>query len=405
MKITDIRITPVAVPVKPAKSESKMRMGPRVLLEVMVEVFTDEGIVGIGESPCFLGNDLCTEILKSTRPALIGKDPTNINRLLKELYVHYNLVHLHIHSASWAFSGVEMALWDILGKRANKPLFQVWGGAYRKRIEFMGGVERQELDAMTRDAAQLAEAGYKVIYTKAGFDPEDDIAAVAAMRKGIADPRVKIRVDANQAWSTGVAINTINRMSEYGMEFVDQPVLMYNLDALKMVKDSVCVPIAGHECGWTMYDVLNAVKANAVDYLHIDGRFDVGYNGSRISAGIAEAAGIQCIHHSFFELGVSFAMNLHMIASTANCTLANQGSEYEKLEDDVLVGGKLNKQGPWCAVPEKPGIGVELDPNRMAKYHEYYMKEVYEKGFERETENHYYGAMYLRPYFKRECPK
>ena len=95
---------------------------------------------------------------------------------------------------------------------------------------------------MTRDAAQLAEAGYKVIYTKAGFDPEDDIAAVAAMRKGIADPRVKIRVDANQAWSTGVAINTINRMSEYGMEFVDQPVLMYNLDALKMVKDSVCVP-------------------------------------------------------------------------------------------------------------------------------------------------------------------
>ena len=134
MKITDIRITPVAVPVKPAKSESKMRMGPRVLLEVMVEIFTDEGIVGIGESPCFLGNDLCAEILKSARPALIGKDPTNVNRLLKELYVHYNLVHLHIHSASWAFSGIEMALWDILGKRAGKPLYKVWGGAYRKRI-------------------------------------------------------------------------------------------------------------------------------------------------------------------------------------------------------------------------------------------------------------------------------
>lgn len=212
-------------------------------------------------------------------------------------------------------------------------------------------------------------------------------------------------MDANQAWSTGVAINTINRMADYGMEFVDQPVLMYNLDALKMVKDSVCVPIAGHECGWTMYDILNAVKANAVDYLHIDGRFDAGYYGSRISAGIAEAAGIQCIHHSFFELGVSFAMNLHMIAATANCTLANQGSEYDKLEDDVLAGGKLNKQGPWCDVPEGPGIGVALDPERMSKYHEYYIKEVLEKGFERETENHYYGAMHLRPYFKNECPK
>ena len=143
MKITDIRVTPVAVPMKENESVSKMRMGPRVILEVMVEVFTDEGITGIGESPCFLGNDLCADILESTRPFLIGKDPTNVGRLLKEIYVHYNLVHLHIHSACWAFSGIEMALWDILGQKAGKPLYELWGGAYRKKIEFLGGIERR----------------------------------------------------------------------------------------------------------------------------------------------------------------------------------------------------------------------------------------------------------------------
>ena len=405
MKITDIRVTPVAVPMKENESVSKMRMGPRVILEVMVEVFTDEGITGIGESPCFLGNDLCADILESTRPFLIGKDPTNVGRLLKEIYVHYNLVHLHIHSACWAFSGIEMALWDILGQKAGKPLYELWGGAYRKKIEFMGGIERQELDMMTKEARKRAEQGYKVIYTKVGFDPEDDIAAVAAMRRGIDDPAVKIRVDANQAWSTGVAINTINRMAEYGMEFVDQPVLMYNLDAIRTVKNAVDVPICGHECGWTLYDVINAAKSNAIDYLHIDGRFDAGYTGSRVSAGIAEAAGIQCVHHTFFVLGVSIAFDLHMIASTPNCTLANQGGEYEDQADDILTGGMLKREGPYMWVPEEPGVGVKLDPERMDKYHTLYVKEVFEKGFERETENHYYGAMHLRPYFLDDCPK
>ncbi len=403
MKITDIIVTPVAVPLKPSPTASKMRKGPRVVLEGLVEITTDEGLTGIGETPCFLGNDLATEIVRSAKPALIGKDPRNVNKLLKELYVHYNLVHLHMHSGSWAFSGIEMALWDIVGKRAGKPLYQVWGGAYRKRIEFIGGVERQELDGMTAQAAELAALGYKIIYTKVGFDPEDDLAAVAAMRRGAPDPSVKIRVDANQAWSTGVAINTINRMAEYGMEFVDQPVLMYNLDALKMVKNSVVVPIAGHECGWTMYDVLNAVKQSAIDYLHVDGRFDTGYTGSKISAGIAEAAGIQCVHHCYFQLGLALAMNLHMIASTPNITLANQGDSYSSLEDDILAGGKMSKEpGPYREVPEGPGIGVALDPERVAKYNELYIKEVLEKGFERETESHYYGAMHLRPYFSRE---
>lgn len=400
MKISDIIITPVAVPIEQALTKSELRVGPRVVMEVLVEIMTDEGICGIGESPCFLGNDLCADILKTVKPFLVGKDPANINYLMKELYATYNLSHLHLHSGSWAFSGIEMALWDILGKRAQRPLYKCWGGAYRKQIEFIGAVERQTSEGVEAEAAKLAALGYHTIYLKAGFHPEEDIERVAAIRKAVPDKNVKIRIDANQGWSTGTAITTINRLEEYGIECVDQPVIMYNLDAMKMVKDSVHVPIAAHESGWTMYDVLNAIKANAVDYIHIDGRFDAGYNGARISAGIAEAAGIQCIHHSYFELGVSYAMNLHMIAATANCTLPNQGSEYIKLTDDILKGGKLQTgEGPYCSVPEGPGIGVELDPERVGKYHELYMKEIYEKGSERCIETPAYTAMFLRPYF------
>lgn len=400
MKITNIKATPVAVPLQKNLTKSKMRIGPRLMIAVIVEVFTDEGIVGIGETPAVLGADISRDIVLSTKKFLCGEDPSNINLLMKKLYVQYNLTHFHIHTASWALSGIEMALWDIAGKKANMPLYKIWGGAYRKKIEFYGDVERQELSGMKERASMLVDMGFKTIYTKVGLDPEDDIASVKAMREGAKSKEIKIRVDANQSWSTGMAISIINRMAEYGLEFVDQPVLMYNLDALKDVKSSVSVPIAGHESCWTMYEVINVLKSNAVDYIHIDGRFDAGYTGARISAGMAEAAGVQCIKHSFFELGVAFAMKLHLIASTPNFTLANQLVEYNILLDDVICGGPIKMNGPYADVPEDPGIGVQLDSNRMEKYHNTYVEEIFNKDLERETENHYYAAMHMRPYFK-----
>lgn len=123
------------------------------------------------------------------------------------------------------------------------------------------------------------------------------------VRDGLQDVHVKIRVGAHQLWAPGEAISVINRLEKYGIELVDQPVIRYNLDALKMVRESVSVPVAGHECAQLMYDVLNVVKKDAADYLYLDGRFHTGYNDVRISAGTAEAAGIQCIYHAASGVG------------------------------------------------------------------------------------------------------
>lgn len=400
MKITDVKATPVACSRKRSIG-SKLKKGPSVIIGVVVEVLTDEGIVGLGETPAVLGGRISADIVESTKKSLIGKDVTDINLLLKMLYCEYSLGHLHMHAASWALSGIEMALWDIAAQRAGLPLYALWGGAYRRKIEFFGGIERQEsLDVMTETAKDLAKSGFRVLYTKCGIDPDSDIEAVAAIRKGAPDPKIKIRVDFNQAYPTGVAIDTINRMAKYGMEFVDQPTIMYNIEALKDVKNRACVPIAAHESSWTMYELLNVLKANAVDYIHVDGRFDAGYTGARISAGIAEAAGVQCVAHSYFELGISFAMNLHFIASIPNCTLANQSAELRYLEDDIIKGGPFKFEGRYVKVPEVPGIGVALDPEKMLLYNEKFVKEIEEGGWERDIEDPFYGAMFMRPFFK-----
>jgi L-alanine-DL-glutamate epimerase-like enolase superfamily enzyme len=310
------------------------------------------------------------------------------------------LAHVHPHAANWALNSIEMALWDLAGKAAGRPLYELWGGPFRRDVTYYGHVERQEPQAMADVARQLAESGFETLYTKVGLDPEDDLAAVRAMREGAPSPRVKIRVDANQSWSPAEAITLINAMAAYGLEFVDQPVLMFNLEALRRVREGVAVPIAAHESGWTMYDVLNVVKHQAADVIHIDPRFDTGLSGARISAGIAEAAGLPVVAHSFGELGVAFAANMHVVAACPNFTLANQEDGYRELADDVIAGGPIPFRGPRAVVPDGPGLGVTLDPDRVKEYAAYYQQEVHDRGHDRALNTILYRAMYLRPYLK-----
>ena len=192
----------------------------------------------------------------------------------------------------------------------------------------------------------------------------------------------------------------IKDLEQYGIEFVDQPVLMFNLDALVRVKEAVSVPIAAHESGWTMYEVLNVIKRNAADVIHIDPRFDLGFTGARISAGFAEAAGIPVVAHSFGEVGVAFAAILHLVAATPNFTLANQEDGYRLLTNDIIKGGPLPFRGNRVTVPSGPGLGVDLDPDLFAQYAHVYEREVRYVHSGPGLHTATYSAMYLRSYLK-----
>ncbi len=381
MKITDIRAIPVAVPLKPSAAMARHveyernRVIGDTLTSVIVEVTTDEGYTGIGESPAMLGAGLTADLIRSTRSFLAGKDPADINPLIQGLYTRHNLGRLHIHLASWAFSGVELALWDIAARSGGMPLYQLWGGAFRERVELLGMVSRRAPDEMAAEAARLFNSGFRALHTDLGVGAEeDDLIAMAAMRKGAPDHSVRLCADANQAWSTGVAVSVINRLEPLGIGWIEQPVMMHNPDGLKDVKNRVDVPIMGHESNWTMYDVLNVIKSNCVDYVKIDGRFDAGYKGARVSAGIAEAGGIQCAHQSFPQLGVALAGSLHIMAACPNFTLPYSMSGY-MASDDVITGGPLyTGELPYIDVPGDVGLGVTLDPERVAKYNEMYLR-------------------------------
>lgn len=401
MKITGLKATPIAIPM--LFQENAMGKNANCYTGVILEVFTDEGLTGIAEVPNVYGNQASKELVESTEQFIKGRNPADVNIILKELYACYNLYHLHPMAANWALNSIERALWDILGQKAGLPIYELWGGAFRKKIPIYGFVppDPNNLDGMTHEANKFYKKGYRVIYTKVGFGtPEQDVEMVAAIRAGIPDMSVKIRVDPNQGWTASDAISIINKMEPYGMDCVEQPVMQFDIDGLKRVKQATAVPIAAHESAWNMYDTLRLIKESAVDIIQLDNRFNIGVQGARIAAGMCEAAGIPVISHAYYEFGLSVVERLHFIASCPACTMAHQTCEYEYLSDDILVGGKLKIENGCFTLPEGPGLGVTLDYDKIEQFHEVYIKDILEAGYEHKIESPLYGAMYARNYLK-----
>lgn len=400
MLITGLKATPVAIPM----NYTETVFGELNYTGVLFELFTDEGLTGIAEIPNIYGCQAAKSIAESALPRIIGRDPADVNILLKELYSCYSMHHLHPMIANWALNAVERACWDLIGQKTGMPLYALWGGAFRKKIPVFGFVnpDPHNLGKVRDDANKFYKAGYKVIYTKIGFaNPEEDIEVVKALRAGIPDMSVTIRVDPNQAWTAADAIRVINKLEPYGMDCVEQPVAQFDIDGLKRVKSATNIPILAHESAWNMYDTLRLIKESAVDMIQLDNRFNIGVYGARIAAGMCEAANIPVVSHAYYEFGLGIAERLHFIASCpAAVTTVHQTCEYEYLSDDILEGGKLRMEDGCFFLPEGPGVGVRLDPEKVAKYNEHYIRNILEAGKENSTESPLYGAQYARKYLQ-----
>lgn len=376
MRITGINVTPVAVPL--VEDELWAFGGRRGLVSVIVEVATDEGVVGLGEAPAYPSYDVVVGVLRSLEELVIGEDPLRIERLIRRIDA-VGTWH-HVRATSPAIASVEMACWDILGKVSSQPLVNLFGGRVRDEVEYFWYLVRKDPAAMRADAKAAVEAGFGTLYAKVGWtDPRADVEIVEAVRDG-AGPDALIRVDANEAWSAGAAIRIVRELERFGLEFIEQPVSGRNLAEMAYVRGRLGVPMLANEATWTREDVLAAVHAGAADAVSIDNQMDGGLLNMKRAAGIAEAAGIPVVKHSLGELGIATAAAAHLIASTANFLYANQ-SYVALLADDVVQGGPLHYERGKLRVPDGPGLGVTLDPDRVAEHAERFHKEGDTMGF------------------------
>ena len=367
MKISTIETIPVQVPINPQRAIRGGRGSHNVSPFLLVKIHTDEGLIGLGEvscTPIWSGEDQVTAahlIANFLAPQLIGEDPTAINRLLP-------LMNKALAGNPFTKAGIEMALWDILGKVANLPLYQLLGGAVRDFVPTKFSVSGLAPNEAAAIAAWAVEQGFQTMKVKVGIEPDGDVARVKAVRAAIG-PNVRLGVDANGGWSPQVAIRTIRRLLEYDIYFAEQPVPDLDINWLADVRSQVPVAIMADESVYTAQHALAIARMNAADALSIY----VGKGGitpARSIAAIAEAAGLVCTVGSNLELGIGNAAMIHLALATRAVAAEQYPCDILSpffYETDLLTEPLPIKAGRADA-PVGPGLGVTLDDALVARY-------------------------------------
>lgn len=381
MLIRDLKTTPVTVPfTEPEIWSGGSRPG---VTSIIVEVVTDEGVIGIGEALPAPSPDVTHAVLCDIRKLIVGEDPTRIERLVNKMY-SVGGFYPFAPTANCAIGGVEMALWDILGKSLGSPVHKFFGGALREEISYMYFVQRKSCAEMAEDARRAVAAGFHTIYTKVGLDYASDIEVVKALREAIG-PAPRLRVDANEAWSPGTAVRILREMEPYDLEYIEQPIAMRDIDHLRALRARTRVPIAANQTSWTNRDLYQVLACGAVDIVMTDPHQAGGLLAFKKAAGIAEAAGVPIVFHSFGPLAITTYAAMQVMASSTNFFLDNQTYNH-MLSDDVVVQIPKFKSGR-LSLPDAPGIGVELDYEKVEKYSRLYLSEGYYSAYNTEADD------------------
>jgi len=369
VKITRIETSPIRIPLKPEFAIRSGRGGAHTVSPfLLVRVHTDEGVSGIGEASCtprWSGEDQVTgaHLIKTyLEPLLMGEDPTQVETLTKKF-------RLAFAGNYFTKAAVEMALWDIAGKAAGKPVYELLGGKAREFVTTKWSVSGVEPEKAAGIAKWAIGQGFKAMKVKVGIEIEADFARVQAVRSTIG-PDVKLGVDANGGWSADIAAGAIQRLKTLGIYFAEQPVPPEEIAFMALLRKQIGIPLVADESIYTLQDAIVLKQLEAADVFSVYVGKAGGIGPAKAIADFAQRNGIKCTIGSNLELGVGSAAMVHLgiacrgiAAEDFPCDII--GPFY--YEDDIVHESLPIKPGK--AMPNSnPGLGVELHPEKVERY-------------------------------------
>lgn len=351
-RISDIEIFPFRVR---EKHVMRITLGEVLAENVLVRFRTANGLTGWGESSPYApvtGDTQATSVATGKMLADIvrGQDPFNISRIVTEM-----------NAATTGNPGIkaafEMALWDICGKLAGRPVCELLGN-YRESFETDLTVYLDTPQTMAQEAEAVLAAGFAIIKLKLGESPEADVERVRQVRERVGN-HVSIRIDANQGWSPAQAVQALKGIANYRVQFCEQPVAYWDWEGLKFVRDNSPVPIMADESVHTPHDAIQAVRREAVDMINIKLMKSGGILQSVAIAQIADAANMACMIGSMSETRIGLTAGAHLVCSQRNVLYADLDSFNDHTIDPV-IGGMEVKDGR-IHLPQSPGLGLDVD--------------------------------------------
>ncbi len=357
MKITNLHACRVRIPQKPPIAPYQNRYKAGTYKEsLLIRLETDNGLVGWGETP----DDWINRSFEGTpedrlRGQTLGRDPFD----LEAFYAENTL-------GTYLASGVEMAMWDIIGKATKQPLYKLLGGAVRsKKIELAACMGIRPYDEAKAIAKQYVDDGFTTLKTKAGRNAEEDLEMVRGIRDGVGD-RLKLRIDPNMGYEPEIAFPLARDLEKYNLEYFEQPMPFSCLTESARLRKLTKTPLGLNESVTTLEIVAQILALRAADVLLPDTYQNGGLLGVKKVATLCEAVGVPCVFHCAHDLGLKTAAMLHVVVSTPNFPLANDCTYYG-LVDDIVAPLHVIERG-HMNVPEGPGLGVNVDEAKVKKY-------------------------------------
>jgi muconate cycloisomerase len=382
MRISGVEVFLVAVPSRREHTWAS-KMETPIGHHAIVRLDTDEGVSGWGEAPAiatwggahgrYYGEtpETVKHIVEAyLLPAVRDLDPAEI------ALVHARMDKV-VKGHPYAKAAVDIACHDLAGKAQGVPVSTLLGGRLRDGIEVTHSLGIMELDRCVAEGEQAVAEGARTIKCKTGLDPERDVELVRRLREAVGE-LVRIRVDGNEGYrSVTEAVEVTRRQEEYGILLCEQPVA--GADGLARVAERIEAPVMADESAWTVHDILELHELRAAECFSCYVTKPGGLHRARQQAELAAALGIYCDIGGSIELGVGNAANLHLGAALPNAVLPSvcpvtkpadaAGPEIAGIYyvDDIVTAPFRFEDGK-VMVPDGPGLGVEVNTEKLARY-------------------------------------
>lgn len=339
---------------------------------LVVEVFTDQGHVGIGNAA------LAPHVTKETidrylAPMLVGSDPWDLEHLWQHMY-RRTMAFGRKGIAMVAISAVDIALWDVLGKAARQPVYRLLGGRTKARIPvYASRLYSTPLDELAAEARGYKDQGYKAMKLRFGWGPLDgaegmrrNVDLVRTVREAVGDG-IDVMADAYMGWTLDYAKRMLPLLEPFNLRWLEEPVIPDDIRGYAELKSYGRIPIAGGEHEHTLYGFRELLEARAVDYIQFDTNRVGGVTQARKIAALAEAHSVPVVPHA------GQMHNYHVVMASLNSPMAEHFPMV-----DVEVGNELfwyifkgeprARDGFVDLDENRPGFGLEIDEDALREF-------------------------------------
>ena len=389
MKITDIRATTVTVPLEaPLRHAAGAHWGRFV--RTIVEIETDEGIVGLGEMGG--GGESAESAFRAMKSYLVGHNPANLEEMRFKIA---NPTASLYNNRTQILAALEFACLDIIGQKWNVPVYEILGGKLQTEVPFAsylffryanpktGEGEVRTVEQLVEHALDLKEKyGFTSHKLKGGvFHPEYELECFRALAEelGAKDENGRLdknkgdsfRFDPNAAWSVEQAIWFGQQIEDIRNDYLEDP--CFGLHGMRRTREKVRMPLATNTVVVNFEQLAANILDTAVDVILLDTTFWGGIRACIKAAQICETFQLGVAVHSSGELGIQLATMLHLGAVIPNLTFAAD-AHYHHLTDDIIEGGKFEYKNGRIKVPTGAGLGVRLNRDKLQEYAEAYKR-------------------------------